>query len=248
MSKLGYADLGMATFNDMAETAETISNLDPTVPIIADADTGYGGPIMVDRTVKAYARAGVAALHLEDQVQEKRCGQLLGKQIVERDIWYSRLRAAIDARNSIGSKMLIIARTDSRESQGFEEAVERLKGAVELGVDMLFLEALQSHEEAGKACEALRGTPMLLNMVAGGVTPTTSAEEAASMGFSLMLFPGACMYQAVTGALTGLRDLKETGRQIPGQGESPKSIFRMCGLDECMAIDKNAQGKAFNVI
>src|ERR1700751_912400 len=112
MSRLGGADLGMATLNDMKSNAEMIASLDPSVPLIADADTGYGGPIMVTRTVTQYARAGVAALHIEDQVQEKRCGHLLGKQIVEREVYYGRLRAAVAARDALQSDMLIIARTD----------------------------------------------------------------------------------------------------------------------------------------
>lgn len=248
MSMLGYADLGLATFNDMTRIAETVANLSPTTPVIADADTGYGGPVMVARTVKSYARAGIAALHLEDQVQEKRCGQLFGKQLVNRETWYSRLRAAVDARDSIGSTMLIIARTDSRESLGFDEAVERLKGAAALGVDAVFLEAIQSHKEAREACEQLKGTPMLLNMVARGVTPDTSVEKAEQLGFRIMIFPGACIERAVAGALDGLRDLQVQGRQVSHCALGPREIFKMCGLQECIDVDKRAQGRAFDKI
>lgn len=238
MSMLGYANLGLATFNDMTKIAETVSNLSPTTPFIANADTGYGGSIMVARTVKAYARAGVAALHMEDQVQEKRCGQLFGKQLVGRETWYSRLRAAVDARDSIGSKMLIIARTDARESIGFDEAVERLKGAVALGVDAVFLEAIQSREEAKEACDQLKRTLMLLNMVARGVTPGTSIEQAEEVGFRIMIFPGACIERAVAGALDGLRDLQVKGRQISDRALGPRENFGVCGLQECIDMDK----------
>ena len=119
MSRLGMADLGIATMNDMHANAAMIASIDPSIPVIADADTGYGGPIMVARTVQAYARAGVAGLHIEDQVQEKRCGHLLGKQLVEREVFYSRLKAAIKARDEVGSEMLIIARRcQSRRRMG----------------------------------------------------------------------------------------------------------------------------------
>lgn len=163
MSKLGWADLGMATLNDMHENASMIASLDPSVPLIADADTGYGGPIMVTRTITKYARSGVAACHIEDQVQQKRCGHLMGKEIVSREEYYSRLHAAVAARNELGSDMCIIARTDSRQSMGFEEAVERLQEAVRIGVDIVFLEALQSREECEKVTKIFEGTPVLLN-------------------------------------------------------------------------------------
>ncbi|KAI4794635.1 Phosphoenolpyruvate/pyruvate domain-containing protein, partial [Aureobasidium sp. EXF-8845] len=171
MSRLGTADLGIATLNDMLSNASTIASLSPSTPVIADADTGYGGPIMVARTTRAYALAGIAALHIEDQVQEKRCGHLVGKQCVSREVYYARLRAAVKTRDEMESQMLVIARTDARADLGFEEAVERLKGAVECGVDALFLEALQSEEECEKAVKIFAPTPVLLNMVPGGKTP-----------------------------------------------------------------------------
>lgn len=157
------------TLNDMVQNAAMIAGINPSVPVIADADTGYGGPVMVSRTVKQYAQAGVAALHIEDQVQQKRCGHLLGKQLVDRETYYARLRAAVKTRNEIGSDMLIIARTDARQSYGFDEAVARLEGAVEIGVDVVFFEALASEDEAAKVCEIFKGkAATFLNMVPGG--------------------------------------------------------------------------------
>lgn len=163
MAKLGWPDLGLATLNDMYENASMIASLDPDVPVVADADTGYGGPIMVTRTVTKYARAGIAALHIEDQVQEKRCGHLLGKELVSRETYYSKLHAAVAARDSLQSDICIIARTDSRQSLGFDEAVERLKEAVKIGVDIVFLEALQTKEECEKVIKEFAGFPVLLN-------------------------------------------------------------------------------------
>ena len=166
-----------------------LASLSPSTPLMADADTGYGGPMMVSRTVTAYARAGVAGLHIEDQVQEKRCGHLLGKQLVEADIWYARLRAAVAARDAVGSEMLIIARLDARAVEGLEEAVRRLEQAQKIGIDVLFLDALESIEEAKTACEHFRGMPLLLNMVPGGKTPSMDAATARCLGFRIMIFP-----------------------------------------------------------
>ncbi|KAK4073099.1 uncharacterized protein Triagg1_5379 [Trichoderma aggressivum f. europaeum] len=130
MSRLGMPDLGIATLNDMRDTASMIASLDQSVPLIADADTGFGGPVMVGRTVSQYMQAGVAALHLEDQVQSKRCGHLLNKQIVPEDEFLSRIRAANIVRSKHLGDILIIARTDALQSEGYEVARDRLKAAI----------------------------------------------------------------------------------------------------------------------
>lgn len=246
MSRLGMADLGLATFNDMVTNAAMIASLAPGVPVIADADTGYGGPIMVGRTVQAYARAGVAGLHIEDQVQEKRCGHLLGKQLVEREVYYSRLRAAVAARDAMGSDMLIIARTDARAGEGgFDEAVARLRGAVECGVDVLFLEALKSNEEAKLACETFSGSSLLLNMVPGGVTPTTTVRQAKDLGFRIIIFPCACLEAVVQSVTNDLKALREDD-VINDKPVGIRRMFEICGLNEAMDIDKKAGGKAYD--
>ena len=139
-SKLGQPDLGLATFNDMKEHAEMIANIEPQIPLIADADTGYGGPNMVARTVGAYHRAGVAGLHIEDQVLAKRCGHLGGKRVVSIDDFTQRIFAAAQARQRLASDIVIIARTDALQTHGFDEAIKRLKAAVAAGADIAFLE------------------------------------------------------------------------------------------------------------
>jgi 2-methylisocitrate lyase-like PEP mutase family enzyme len=244
MSRLGWADLGLVTLNDMATNAEMIANLDPSVPLIADADTGYGGPVMCARTLAQYARAGVAALHIEDQVQEKRCGHLLGKEIVSRDVFFSRIRAAANERHKIQSDILIIARTDSRQGQGFDEAIGRLKGAVEAGADAVFLEALTTKEECRKTCEMMGDVPVLLNMVPKGVTPEMSVEEAKALGFRIMIFPGASIGAVLSGVQRSLESLKHTGT-LKDEGEGGvRTAFNLCGLRECIEIDKLAGGKS----
>ena len=251
MSRLGWADLGIATLDNMRQNAEMIASLDPTVPVIADADTGYGGPIMVSRTVTQYARAGVAALHIEDQAQQKRCGHLLGKVIVDREEYYSRLRAAVMARDQIQSDMLIIARTDARQTYGFEEAIERLQEAVRIGVDVAFFEAMASEAEARKICEVMKktNTPVLLNMVPGGVTPNMTAQQAKDIGFRLMIVPGVCLAPVINGVTTELRHLKEAGG-VSNQNDREGVVrgFKLCGLEECIEIDQKAGGKAYDSV
>lgn len=244
MSRLGTADLGIATMNDMHTNAAMIAALSPSTPLIADADTGYGGPIMVARTVQSYARAGVAGLHIEDQVQEKRCGHLNGKQCVDREVYYSRLRAAVKARDEMGSEMIIIARTDARADQGFDEAVERLKGAVRCGVDAVFLEAMQSREECEKAIQIFAPTPVLLNMVPGGKTPQMTVSEAKSAGFRIMINPTLCLEAVVRPLERALKLFKEEGTD-ECEPIGPAKLFEICGLKEYMAFDESVGGKAF---
>ena len=245
MSRLGWADLGLASLNDMAEQGEMLASLDPLVPVIADADTGYGGPIMVARTVGKYARAGIAAMHLEDQVQEKRCGHLRGKEIVSRNVYFSRLRAAVAARDDMGAEILIIARTDARQGLGFQEAYERLKGAVDIGVDAVFPEGLTSKEEAREICRLMGDTPVLLNMVSSGVTPEFTVDEARAAGFRIMIFPAISYEASMLGVKATLQQLQHSGRQ-PLKTSGVKEAFSICGLDQCIDIDQKAGGKAYD--
>jgi 2-methylisocitrate lyase-like PEP mutase family enzyme len=149
----------------MREHAEILANLDPNIALIAYADTGYGGPNMVARTVQQYHRSGVAALHIEDQIQTKRCGHLGGKHVVPVDVFVSRIRAAVAARKQLGSDLVVIARTDALQTDGFDEAITRLKAAVEAGADIAFLEGVTNADEARDVCRLLSPTPVLLNMV-----------------------------------------------------------------------------------
>lgn len=250
---MGWADLGIAQFNDMVANASMIASLDPSVPVIADADTGYGGPVMVSRTVIQYARAGVAALHIEDQVQQKRCGHLLGKEIVDRDTYYARLRAAVLTRDQIGSDIMIIARTDARQTYGFDEALERLQEAVKIGVDIAFFEAPASKEEAAKVVETFKATntPCLLNMVYGGVTPNMSVEEAKALGFKLIIHPGICMQPLLKAVSEELATLQKTGKASPGDsqsGDGPKTIFNLAGLQECIELDIKSGGNSYSTV
>jgi 2-methylisocitrate lyase-like PEP mutase family enzyme len=250
ISRLGMPDLGIATLSDMHANAAMIASLDRSVPVIADADTGYGGPIMVARTVAMYMQSGVAGLHIEDQVQTKRCGHLAGKELVDQETYLSRIRAAYLSREREIGDIVIIARTDALQSLGYEEAVSRLKMAVKAGADVAFLEGVASVEQARQACRDLAPTPVLLNMVQGGLTPNLTAAEAHDLGFRIIIFPGLALSQvlvAVTGAMAELKDtgtVKKDSSAI-AKSLSPRALFEVCGLNECMAFDKEAGGVAF---
>lgn len=246
MSRLGMADLGMTTMDDMVRNASMIAGLDRSVPLIADADTGFGGPLMVRRTVEAYIRAGIAGFHIEDQVQTKRCGHLGSKELVDENVFESRIRAAALTREEVGD-IVIIARTDALQGLGYEAAVSRLRKAVAAGADIAFLEAPTSLEHMRSVVRDLAPTPVLLNMVPGGVTPEVSVQEAMEMGFKLMLFPTMAMapvYESVYGAA---KFLQQTGTVQPTEimNKGPRGVFEVCGLQELMDFDVKAGGKAF---
>lgn len=251
MSRLGMADLGLTTFTDMHQNAAMIASINPAVPVIADADTGYGGPINVAATVKAYARAGVAGLHIEDQVQEKRCGHLGGKLLVSREVFANRLRAACKARDESGSGIVIIARTDARAGSdpdgngGYEEAVARLRMAAEIGVDGLFFEALQSEEEAKKAISDLPKIPVLLNEVDGGRTPIVSNSTANKLGFRIVIWPTMGLEAVVPALEKAYSHLKTQDKSSFESPMGPSKLFEACGLKDLMAFDESVGGKAY---
>ncbi|MBE3043916.1 isocitrate lyase/PEP mutase family protein [Candidatus Bathyarchaeota archaeon] len=247
-SKLGQPDLGLATLNDMREHAEMIANLDPSVPLIADADTGYGGPNMVARTVAQYHRGGVAGLHIEDQIQTKRCGHLGGKVVVETEVFVQRIKAAYQARKRVDSDIVIIARTDALQTHGFEEALARLKAAAAAGADVAFLEGLTSEAEAREVCRQLAPTPVLLNMVDHGATPTWSVAEAKAMGFRIIIFPLASIAPAYKAIKDGLVALKETGLTGIGEDFTVKKMFTVVGLEEAMATDEGVGGSMYTKV
>jgi 2-methylisocitrate lyase-like PEP mutase family enzyme len=208
---------------------------------------------MVARTIQAYITAGVAGLHIEDQVLSKRCGHLAGKELVDEDTYFSRIRAAVLARQELrettGGDIVIIARTDALQSLGYDVAIARLKTCIELGADVAFLEGLQTMEQCEAVCRDLAPAPALINMVPGGTTPLMSKEKAENMGFKIMIWPVlglSAAYAAVTDAYAGL---KRTGVGKPTEHEKKdgvKSFFGVCGLDECTAFDEKAGGKAYS--
>jgi carboxyvinyl-carboxyphosphonate phosphorylmutase len=206
-SLLGKPDIGLITMAEMAHAAHNIvSAVD--IPVIADADSGYGTALNVMRTVYEYEMAGVAAIQLEDQVVIKRCGHMEGKQIVSQEEMVSRIKAAISARQD--PDLVLIARTDARAVLGLDEAIIRAKAYVAAGADVVFLEALCSREEMQRACSEL-DVPLLANMVDGGKTPLLSVEELQAMGYRLVIYPLIPLYAATKNCMSALQTLKASG-------------------------------------
>ncbi|PPQ68043.1 hypothetical protein CVT25_014504 [Psilocybe cyanescens] len=250
-SRLGQPDLAIATMNDFVQAAQMVCSLDPTVPVIADADTGFGGPANVARTVKQYVRAGVAGLHIEDQVQTKRCGHLMGKQVVSREEFLTRIRAAVIARDSIpgGSDFVIIGRTDSAQVLGMEEAVTRLKLAADAGADVCFIEGVKTEELLRSTVAALAPKPVLVNVISGGLTPSFTSQEAEAMGAKIIIFSLVSSVAMVHAVRAAMKSLKKTGTDFSSaQGMDPKSFFEVMGLNEVIELDAKAGGSAFQVV
>ncbi|OAF61264.1 hypothetical protein VC83_01961 [Pseudogymnoascus destructans] len=223
------ADLGLAQLHDMRTNAEMIANLAPIgAPVIADMDTGYGGPLMVAKSLQQYHLAGVAGFHIEDQVAQKRCGHLAGKEVVNIEEYASRIKACVYKRKQLRSDIVIIARTDVLQSRGYVAAMERVHRARDLGADMGILEGVQSKEQAAQAVRELAPWLMCYNSVENGVSPLISAAEAEQMGYRIIIFSFACLapaYEAIKSTLERLKGIGLTGSSV-----SPMTIFEVCGL------------------
>src|SRR6202040_161746 len=200
---LGYPDYGLVTMSEMAENAGRIAAA-VRVPVIADADTGYGNELNVTRTVREYEKRGLAGLHIEDQGFPKKCGHLDDKVVIALDDYLAKIRAAAAARTN--PDFLLIARTDSRAVLGFEEAVRRMNAALAAGADMAFLEAPQTREEVEAVPKLVRG-PCLLNVVSGGKTPVLDLAEAQKLGFKLAILPGVLFQTAMAAFDVGLAEV-----------------------------------------
>lgn len=210
-STLGMPDIGLTTMTEMVERARRIADV-VDVPVIADADTGYGNAINVMRTVKEYERAGVAAIHIEDQVMPKRCGHFAGKTVIPKEEMMGKLKAALDTRQD--PDFLIIARTDARTAIGFEEAIDRAQAYAEVGADIVFFESPRSVEELEQVGKSIN-RPLLANMVETGLTPLLPAAELQKLGFSVVIFPGGLARFLTKQAEEFLASLKSEGTTEP---------------------------------
>lgn len=250
-SRLGMPDLAIATLNDFVQSAQMVCGLSPSTPVIADADTGFGGTAMVARTVYQYIRAGVAGMHIEDQVQTKRCGHLMGKQVVSREEFVTRIRAAVIARDSFpgGSNFVIIGRTDSAQVLGMEEAVYRLQLAADAGADVCFIEGVKTAELLRSTVEALKPKPVLVNVISGGLTPSFTTKEAETYGAKIIIFSLVSCVAAVHGIRAAMQSLKKTGTDFSSaKGMDPKAFFEVMGLQDVVSLDAKAGGSSFDVV
>jgi 2-methylisocitrate lyase-like PEP mutase family enzyme len=228
-ASLGYPDYGLVTMSEMAENAGRIAAA-ANVPVIADADTGYGNELNVVRTVREYEQRGVAGIHIEDQSFPKKCGHLENKTIIPLEDYVAKIRAAASARRD--SDFVIIARTDARAVLGFEEAIRRANASLAAGADMAFVEAPESLDEVAAVPRLVRG-PCLLNMVWRGKTPDVAIDDAQTMGYKLAILP-VLLFNAVVGVCDQMLDeLKRQRRHpMPVADVPPKEFFRRMGADE----------------
>jgi len=227
----GFPDFGLLDMGEMVGNAAVMAR-SVAIPLIADADTGYGNELNVTRTVREYESRGVAAIHIEDQVAPKRCGHLDGKEVVSRAEFVSKIRAAVQARRT--PEFLVIARTDSRAMMSLDEAIWRGNAALEAGADVVFVEATQSAQEAAAVPKKVKG-PCLLNVVPGGRTPVLDLREAEAMGYKLAILPGVTLVAAIQAGDAALAELKST-LKVPAAPQGVAQLFRRFGADEWDAL------------
>jgi 2-methylisocitrate lyase-like PEP mutase family enzyme len=228
-ASLGYPDYGLVTMSEMVENAGRIAAA-VNVPLIADADTGYGNELNVVRTVREYEQRGVAAIHIEDQGFPKKCGHLENKVIIPLEDYVAKIRAATSAKRD--PDFLIVARTDARAVLGFEEAVRRANASLDAGADVAFVEAPQSLEEVAAVPRLVRG-PCLLNVVWRGKTPDIALDDAQTMGYKIAILP-VLLFNAVVGVCDRmLGELMQSRRHpMPVADVAPKEFFRRMGAEE----------------
>jgi carboxyvinyl-carboxyphosphonate phosphorylmutase len=228
---LGRPDVGLLTMSEMVENAARIVAA-CDLPVIADADTGYGNPINVIRTVQEYERAGVAAIHLEDQVAPKKCGHMEGKQVIPAAEMEAKVRAAVAARRS--DDFVIIARTDARAVEGMDSAIDRARRYRDAGADVLFVEAAESEDEIAAVADRLGDVPLLFNWAEGGKTPPIDHARLTELGFKIVIFPIATLLGTTTWIRHALAEIRKAGTPLPIMDELPRfgEFLDFIGLPE----------------
>jgi 2,3-dimethylmalate lyase len=241
-SLLGRPDVGLLTMSQMVDNARRIAQA-VGVPVIADADTGYGNPLNVIRTVQEYELAGVSAIHIEDQVTPKKCGHMENKQVIPAAEMAEKIRAAVEARRS--SDFLIIARTDARAGEGLENALRRARAYQEAGADILFIEAPQSKEEVAQIARAFPNVPLLFNWAEGGKTPPITLSRLKELGYRIVIFPISTLLAAAKAMRAALAEIKAQG--TPAQMFPDRTAFQefneMIGLREIQELEKRFAAK-----
>ena len=238
----GVPDIGLVSASQMVERVGVIAAATAPVPLIADGDNGHGGPLNAAQLTRAYERAGAAAIQLEDQVLPKRCGHMADKEVVSRAEAIQKVRASVGARASKAFK--IIARTDSRATHGFDEALKRGEAFLSAGADILFIEAPQSREELRRIGETFRSVPLIANIVEDGKTPLLTAQEFEALGFKILLYPISALL-AVTRRLETAYDFLLKGER--SQLDPTRATFdhynTIMKLPELLAVT-NSLGRA----
>jgi 2,3-dimethylmalate lyase len=234
---IGRPDVGLLTMTEMAGNAGRMAAC-VDIPVIADADTGYGNPLNVIRTVGAYEAAGVAGIHLEDQVAPKKCGHMEGKLVIGADEMVAKIRAAVEARAD--PAFVIIARTDARAVEGLDSALARARAYREAGADALFIEAVTSEAEAEEAARAFPEVPLLFNWAEGGKTPPIGLDRLRELGYRIVIFPISTLLAATAAMRRVLQEIAEAGTPaavldgLPSFGE----FLDFIGLPEVRAAEQ----------
>jgi carboxyvinyl-carboxyphosphonate phosphorylmutase len=234
---LGRPDVGLLTMTEMADSAGRIAAC-VDIPLIADADTGYGNPLNVIRTVGAYEAAGVAGLHIEDQVAPKKCGHMEGKLVIGADEMAQKVKAAVDARTD--PDFVIIARTDARAVEGLDSALDRARRYRDAGADVLFIEALVSEAEIEAAAAAFPDVPLLFNWTEGGKTPPVSLDRLTELGYRIVIFPIGTLLAATAAMRRILKEIATSGTPASLLGELPTfgEFTDFIGLPEVRQIEQ----------
>lgn len=234
-SALGLPDAGLATYTEMLNRIETITSRIST-PLIADGDTGYGGLLNVDRTVKGYERAGAAGIQIEDQQAPKKCGFAAITEVIPLALMVNKIKVALEARQS--EDFLVVARTDARRGYGFTEALDRALAFEEAGADIIFIEAPESIEEMKTICKEIK-QPSLLNMVDGRATPVMSKAQIEDLGYRMAIFP-------CTGFLAATEAMRRSYAVIANEGSSLNVDVPLCPFDEFVQIMGFDEARAFD--
>jgi 2,3-dimethylmalate lyase len=239
---IGRPDVGLLTMTEMAGNAGRIAAC-VDIPVIADADTGYGNPLNVIRTVGAYEAAGVAGIHIEDQVAPKKCGHMEGKLVIPAGEMAEKVRAAVEGRAQ--PEFVIIARTDARAVEGLERAIERGRLYREAGADVLFIEAVVSEAEAAEVARAFPGVPLLFNWAEGGKTPPIGMDRLAELGYRIVIFPISTLLAATAAMRRILREISQAGTPEAAMGELPAfgEFLNFIGLPEVREIEQRYVAK-----
>lgn len=241
-TRLGRPDIGLTTASEMADTMALIADR-TDLPVIMDADTGFGNALNARRTMQTYERAGAAALQVEDQSYPKRCGHLSDKSLIPTAEMAGKIAAMADARRH---DTLIIARTDAIAVEGFDAAIDRAETYIEAGADVLFIEAPRDRDELGKIAATFKGrVPLLANMVEGGATPLSSASTLQDMGFDIVIFPGGIVRALALTAQSYYASLKAAGSNKPfaDQMHDFDGLNAAIGTPEMLALGKRFDGK-----
>lgn len=234
-SRIGAPDTGLISFGEMLDQGRNICAA-TSIPVIGDGDTGYGNALNVRRTVEMYARAGCAAVMIEDQVAPKRCGHTQGKLVVERAEALNRIKAAVDARND-GADIMILARTDARHAHGLDEAIDRAKAFSDLGADILFVEAPQSQDEMARLTHEAQGIHMA-NIVEGGATPNLSPSELHQLGYRFAIYPLTLLSASMNAMTQALRAFSD-GKHPADMVMEFQDLRKIVGFDDYYAAEKD---------